>query len=93
MIKSIKGDATKAFLAGQPVKKFEAFREQAERRIAYLRQAKTIYDLMAIRSNRFEALRGNRKGQFSIRINDRWRICFRFEEGNAYDVEITDHYR
>lgn len=54
--------------------------------------AETIYDFYHPPSNRFEALSGSRKGQFSLRINDRWRICFRFAEGIAEDVEITDHY-
>lgn len=55
--------------------------------------AETIYDFYHPPSNRFEALGGNRKGQFSLRINDRWRICFAFSDGIANDVEITDHYR
>ncbi len=54
--------------------------------------AATIYDFYDPPSNRFEALRGGREGQYSIRINNRWRICFRFENGNAYDVEIVDHH-
>ena len=45
---------------------------------------------MQMRSNRFEALGGDRNGQYSIRINEQWRICFRFEDGDAYDVEIID---
>lgn len=47
---------------------------------------------MSLPSNRFEALRGDRRGQFSIRINERWRICFRFEDGDAHDVEIVDYH-
>lgn len=54
-----------------------------------------VYSLEDLRSppgNRLEALRGDRKGQFSIRINDQWRVCFRFEDGNALDVEIKDYH-
>jgi proteic killer suppression protein len=48
--------------------------------------------VLALASNRFEALGGDRIGQFSIRINKQWRICFRFQDGNAFDVEITDYH-
>ncbi len=54
--------------------------------------AEVIYDLYNPPSNHLEALDGKRKGQYSIRINIRWRICFRFEEGNAYDLEIVDYH-
>jgi toxin HigB-1 len=54
--------------------------------------AETLYDFYNPPSNRFEALAGQRKGQYSIRINDRWRICFQFREGNAYEVEIVDYH-
>ena len=49
-------------------------------------------DLRLPPSNRLERLRGGRKGQWSIRINDQWRVCFRFEGGDAFDVEITDYH-
>ena len=48
---------------------------------------------MLLPSNRFEALGGNRKGQYSIRVNDRWRLCFRFRDGEAHDVELVDYHR
>lgn len=54
--------------------------------------ARVVTDLYAPPSNRLEALSGNRKGQYSIRINERWRICFTFAEGMANQVQITDHY-
>ncbi len=51
-----------------------------------------LQDLRIPPGNRLEALHGNREGQYSIRINDQWRICFRWEAGDAYDVEITDYH-
>ena len=54
--------------------------------------AETLQDLAAFPGNRLEALRGNRKGQHSIRVNDQWRICFRWSEGKAFDVEIVDYH-
>lgn len=48
---------------------------------------------MLLPSNRFEALGGSRKGQYSIRVNDRWRLCFRFHDGEAQDVELVDYHR
>lgn len=74
------------------MKEFDAFRAQAQRRLLILAQAMRIEDLAAINSNGFEALGGDRTGQYSIRINSKWRICFRFEEGDAYDVEIVDYH-
>ena len=66
--------------------------KRAIRRLEYIDHAKDINDLKVPPSNRLHALKGNREGQFSISINDQWRICFRFFEGDAYDVEITDYH-
>ena len=65
--------------------------EIAERKLQYLNAASSLNDLRSPPGNRLEALKGNRKGQFSIRINDRWRIVFRWEEGPK-DVEIVDYH-
>ncbi len=94
MIRSAADRRTRRFLAGERVKDFEAIEAQARRRINILNEATRIEDLMALPSNRFEALGGGRAGQFSIRINDRWRVCFRWEAetGDAHDVEITDYH-
>jgi proteic killer suppression protein len=92
MIKSIADKRTASFCSGERVKEFASFERQAQRRLIILGDATCIEDLMNLRSNRFEALGGDRKGRFSIRINDRWRICFKFEDGDAYDVEITDYH-
>lgn len=71
---------------------FQAFERQAQRSIGILNEASCLEDLMELPSNRFEALGGDRKGQFSIRINVQWRIRFTFSEGDAYDVEIVDYH-
>ena len=93
MIKSAADKRTARFLGGEAVREFQAIDKQARKRLRVLHEASCIEDLMALPSNRFEALVGNRKGQFSIRINARWRICFRFEKGDAHDVEIVDYHR
>lgn len=61
-------------------------------KLKILNRAKSIEDLRNPPSNHLEALKRDRQGQHSIRINDQWRICFRFKDGNAYDVEITDYH-
>lgn len=66
-------------------------RRVAYRKLVMLDAAARLGDLRAPPGNRLEALRGNRRGQHSIRINDQWRICFQWREGNAYDVEIVDY--
>ena len=65
---------------------------RALRRLEYINLAITLNDLKVPPSNRLHALSGDRDGQFSISINDQWRICFRFVDGDAYDVEITDYH-
>ncbi|MGO9228026.1 MAG: type II toxin-antitoxin system RelE/ParE family toxin [Bryobacteraceae bacterium] len=74
------------------VKRLAHLTEVALRRLVSLDAAKNLSDLRIPPSNRLEALIGNRKGQHSLRINDQYRVCFRWKEGNAYDVEITKHY-
>jgi toxin HigB-1 len=66
--------------------------KRAIRRLEYIDLAKSINDLRVPASNRLHSLKGNREGQFSISINDQWRICFRFIENDAYDVEIIDYH-
>jgi proteic killer suppression protein len=74
------------------VKRFRAFERVAQRKLAQLDAATELRDLAAPPGNRLESLRGDRRGQHSIRINDLWRICFVWREGNAYDVEIVDYH-
>jgi toxin HigB-1 len=64
----------------------------ALRKLRLLNQAKALSDMAVPPGNRLEALKGGRKGQYSIRINGQWRICFRWNEGNASDVEIVDYH-
>ncbi|MBW1736265.1 MAG: type II toxin-antitoxin system RelE/ParE family toxin [Deltaproteobacteria bacterium] len=65
---------------------------RAIRRLEYIHLAKTLNDLRVPPSNRLHALKRDREGQFSISITEQWRICFRFIDGDAYDVEITDYH-
>jgi proteic killer suppression protein len=69
-----------------------ALHRAAWRKLAMLDAAEQLSDLSVPRGNRLEKLSGNRQGQHSIRINDQWRICFRWHESHAYDVEITDYH-
>jgi proteic killer suppression protein len=62
------------------------------RRLEYIDFAKSLDDLKIPTSNRLHRLKGNRDGQYSISVNDQWRVCFRFADGEAYDVEITDYH-
>jgi proteic killer suppression protein len=64
----------------------------AYRKLAFLHSAKELNDLLLPPSNRLEKLSGNRDGQYSIRINSQWRICFEWEDGDAYNVEIVDYH-
>jgi len=64
----------------------------AFRKLRMLSRSSTVQDLRIPPANKLEALSGNRKGQHSIRINDQWRICFKWQNGNAYDVEIVDYH-
>jgi proteic killer suppression protein len=83
---------TERFAAGERVREFQAFKEQAERRLDILEAAASRNDLMRLPSNRFEALGGDRRGQFSIRINQQWRVCFEWPEDQVrpFNIEITD---
>lgn len=75
---------------GVRVKKFEAIARVAQRKLLGLRSASELQDLAAHPGNRLEMLKGGRKGQYSIRINDQYRICFTWKDGSAYEVEIVD---
>jgi proteic killer suppression protein len=92
MIKSYRDKRTEAFAKGEFVGAFQGFISQAERRLEILDAAETTSDLIALPSNRFEALGGNRDGQFSIRINHKWRICFEWPGDGPENVEIVDYH-
>ena len=92
MIRSYRDKRTEAFAAGNFVRRFQGFSGQAEKRLEILDAAETLADLSALPSNRLEALSGNRAGQYSIRINRQWRICFEWSGGGPENVEITDYH-
>ena len=92
MIKSFKDKKTEQLYNGNRVKKFQAFVRQAEKRFRILDAADTLESLMYLPSNRFKALTGDRQGQYSIRINDQWRICFEWTDDGPINVEITDYH-
>jgi proteic killer suppression protein len=85
---------TARFAFGERVREFQAFKDQAERRLDILEAAANRNDLMLLPSNRFEALGGDRNGQFSIRVNQQWRVCFEWPEDHdrPFNVEITDYH-
>jgi proteic killer suppression protein len=93
MIKTFKCKHTAALFAGERChRQWLAFRSVAERKLQMLNRAVRIEDLRIPPQNRLEALKGDRSGQWSIRVNDQWRICFTWTEGDAHDVEIVDYH-
>lgn len=94
MIVSYRDRRTERFAAGQRVREFSGFQRQAEMRLDRLEAAQTLGDLAALPGNRLEALRGDRAGQHSIRINNQWRICFEWPSGSPgpANVEIVDYH-
>jgi len=92
MIRSFRDKDTEALFEGRRVRRFEGFRAQAERRLQVLDSATCLEDLVGLPSNRLEALTGDRKGLFSIRINQQWRLCFEWREDGPHNVEIADYH-
>jgi len=92
MITSFSDKNTKILFADNRVRKFQAFEKAARKKLAMLDAAVDLQDLKVPPGNRLEALSGDRKGQYSIRINDQWRICFRWISNQACDVEIVDYH-
>jgi proteic killer suppression protein len=80
------------FLERVSGRRFRGFAEAAYRKLVQLDEAGELRDLLGIPGNRLEKLTGSRKGQYSIRVNEQWRICFAWNKGAAYDVEITDYH-
>lgn len=93
-IKSYRDKQTQQFADGERVPAFESFAIQAEKRLEVLDAAQNLQDLRALRSNRLETLKGNRIGQYSIRINNQWRICFEWPDADdgPSNVEIVDYH-
>ena len=92
MIRSFRSKDTEQLAAGYRVRRFVSIERVALRKLAQLDAAATLDFLRAPPGNRLEALKGDREGFYSIRINARWRLCFRFVDGNAYDAEIVDYH-
>ena len=94
MIIGFRDKRTAAFAAGEFTKGFQGFDRQGWKRLEILDGATSLDDLRALPSNRLEALKHDRKGQFSIRINDQWRVCFEWPPGEAgpSNVEIVDYH-
>jgi toxin HigB-1 len=91
-IKSFADEETAAFWGGTRILRFLVFERVAIRKLTALNAAINLDSLAKIPGNRLERLKGNRNGQHSIRINDQWRICFRWKDSDAYDVESNNHY-
>lgn len=94
MIRTYGDQRTKRFAQGSRVPAFSGFKRQAEKRLRILEAATSLKDLATLPGNRLEALKGGREGQYSIRINDQWRICFTWPSGakGAESVEIVDYH-
>lgn len=94
MIVSFRDKRTRDFAAGKRVKAFAGFERSARMKLDRLESATTLKDLAALPGNRFESLLGDRRGQYSIRVNDQWRICFVWPDRSPgpSDVEIVDYH-
>ena len=92
MIKSFGDKRTKALFRGKCPRQWLGIRDRAERKLVMLDAACSLAFLRSPPGNRLEALRGDRKGQYSIRINTQWRVCFRWVDGDAHSVEIVDYH-
>ena len=92
MIRSFRCPDTEALFQDATVRRFRAIERAARRKLLYLHAVKRLEDLRVPPGNRLEALKGGRAGQHSIRINDQWRVCFVWRDGEAMDVEIVDYH-
>ena len=92
MILTFKRSDTEALFNGKRIPRFVNIQVVALRKLAMLNRAQKLEDLRIPPNNKLEQLKRDRVGQWSIRINDQWRVCFRFDGGHAYDVEIVDYH-
>ena len=92
MIRSFKCEYTEALSKGQRIRQFVNIATVARRKLRQIEIAGRLGDLMVPPGNHLEALKGDRAGQYSIRINDQWRVCFGWVEAGAEDVEVVDYH-
>ena len=91
MIRTFRDSDTEAVFNRRSVPRFQQIEKTARRKLVQIHNASRLNDL-ALPGNRLEALKGDRRGQHSVRINDRLRVCFFWRKGDAYDVEIVDYH-
>jgi toxin HigB-1 len=92
MTRSFKDKRAERLFHGERVPHFQSIARQAEKRLRILDAADSLLALRMLPSNHFEALGGDRRGQYSIRINRQWRVCFKWRDDGAHDVEIVDYH-
>jgi proteic killer suppression protein len=92
LIRSFKCSDTASLFDDRRVRRFESIERTARRKLLYLHRALRLEDLRVPPGNQLEMLKGRRAGTYSIRINDQWRICFAWRDGDAHDVEIVDYH-
>lgn len=92
MIRSFRDTRAETLFNDQDVPRYRAIERVARRKLLFLNQVQRLDELKSPPGNRLEALGGGRKGQHSIRINDQWRICFRWKDRDSFDVEIVDYH-
>ena len=92
MIRSFRSADTERLFRREPVRRFKAIERAALRKLDMLDAAPDLRTLSTLPGNRLELLKGDRKGQYSIRVNDQWRVCFEWREDHAYEVEIVDYH-
>jgi proteic killer suppression protein len=92
VIRSFRNRDAEALFQGYPTRRFQNIARVAQRKLAQLNAAQRLDDLRAFPGNQLEALSGDRRGQHSIRINDQYRICFVWKDGDALQVEVVDYH-
>lgn len=92
MIRTFRDRDTERLFRGERVPSLEGIAERAERKLRLIDASDRLTALANLPSNRFKKLKGQREGQYSIRINEQWRVCFEWHDGDAYNVEITDYH-
>jgi proteic killer suppression protein len=92
VIRSFKAEETERLFKGQPTRRLQSVARVAQRKLRQLHATHELRDLNIFPGNRLEALGGDRRGQHSIRVNDRFRVCFVWRDGDAHDVEIVDYH-